>query len=409
MTSRFITLKFQKYFTMKNLLLLTFSLLTLWVNAQNPKTVNIFKDALINFSDKSTAAADVIRLQSGRLLIKKVHVPQYKKGTDVSIEITLRSNGDPWDKSGSCFVFKNEDIINVIQVGQGTKKLPSESGVNNDYHGIKATPTYDLPIEVLRFMTPFGVGYFSDEEKNPRVKRSRPVYIPKWEDKVVWREDVSQLESLLTGTFYIGVWIDTWTDKGYLVDVSLTYSGRERPKKVVTPLVNTLYYVNGQKIPDLFSKTSLYHEITLNKGLKNAELYYITTGHGGHSGGDEFIKINNTVLFNGKKVMDFIPWRDDCASFRRFNPSSGVWTKQDTASVYNENFQRVEKVIEERLASSDLSRSNWCPGSLVSPEKASLGNLLKGKHTLEIKIPATTNVGEQQNHWLVSSYIVSDK
>ncbi|CEN40372.1 N-glycanase (fragment) [Capnocytophaga canimorsus] len=163
---------------MKNLLLLTFSLLTVWVNAQNPKTVSIFKDALINFSDKSTAPADVIRLQSGRLLIKKVHVPQYKKGTDVSIEITLRSNGDPWDKSGSCFVFKNEDIINVIQVGQGTKKLPSESGVNNDYHGIKATPTYDLPIEVLRFMTPFGVGYFSDEEKNPRIKRSRPVYIP---------------------------------------------------------------------------------------------------------------------------------------------------------------------------------------------------------------------------------------
>ncbi|WGU70564.1 PNGase F N-terminal domain-containing protein [Capnocytophaga canimorsus] len=143
----------------------------------------------------------------------------------------MRSNGDPWDKSGSCFVFKNEDIINVIQVGQGTKKLPSESGINNDYHGIKATPTYDLPIEVLRFMTPFGVGYFSDEEKNPRIKRSRPVYIPKWEDKVVWKEDVSQLESLLTGTFYIGVWIDTWTDKGYLVDVSLTYSGRERPKK----------------------------------------------------------------------------------------------------------------------------------------------------------------------------------
>ncbi|WGU68328.1 hypothetical protein QIU19_13920 [Capnocytophaga canimorsus] len=56
---------------MKNLLLLTFSLLTVWVNAQNPKTVSIFKDALINFSDKSTAPADVIRLQSGRLLIKK--------------------------------------------------------------------------------------------------------------------------------------------------------------------------------------------------------------------------------------------------------------------------------------------------------------------------------------------------
>ncbi|MDO5608415.1 MAG: PNGase F N-terminal domain-containing protein [Capnocytophaga sp.] len=394
---------------MKKIIYYIFCLSVGIANAQDSKTVSVFEDVLINFSEENQVPTDVIRLQSGRLLIKKVHVPEYKKGTDVHINVTVRSNGDPWDKSGSCFVFKNEHTINMIKVAQGQQELPEESGISGDYRGIKAVSSYDLPVEVLRFMTPFGVGYFSDEERTPRIRYSRPVYIPEWEKEVTWTQDVSQLESLLTGTFYIGIWIDTWTDKGYTADVSLTYSGRPRAKQIVTPLINTLYYVNGQKIPDLFARTTLTHQIDLTKELKNASLYYITTGHGGHRGGDEFIKINNSVRFDGRKVLDFIPWRDDCASFRRFNPSSGVWSKQDTAMVYNDKFERVKKVVEERLASSDLSRSNWCPGSKVVPETAHLGTLQKGKHNLEIIIPATSNTGDQQNHWLVSSYLVSDK
>lgn len=377
--------------------------------AQEVKIVKIFENARINFSDKDESPSDVIRLQSGRLLVKKMKVPEYKKGTDVSIEVVIRSNGDSWDKSGSCFVFKNEDLINVINVAQNKKELPTESGIDGNYRGIKAVSSYDLPVEVLRFMTPFGVGHFSDEEKYPNLRYSRPVSVPKWEDKVVWKQDVSQLESLLTGEFFIGIWIDTWTDKGYLADVSLSYSGRPRPKKEVVPLVNTLYYVNGQKIPDLFSKTTLKHTFSLKKEVKNAELFYITTGHGGHSGGDEFIKINNSVFFDTKKIIDFIPWRDDCGSFRRFNPSSGVWLRRDTAMAYNEKRERIKKEVEERLASSDLSRSNWCPGSDVIPERVSLGSLKRGTHSLEIVIPATANTGDQQNHWLVSSYLVFDK
>lgn len=394
------------YFVMRKYLILVGLFLPMLVFSQKPATLKVFENALVNFSEKGATSSGVIRLQSGRLLVKKVTVPIYKKGTDVSIEVKLRSNGDRWDKSGSCFVFKNEDLINVINVAQGDKKLPSESGESGDYYGIKSVSSYDLPIEVLRFMTPFGVGHFSDENTYPTMKYYRPVSVPSWEKEVVWQQDVSQLESLLTGTFYIGVWIDTWTEEGYLVDVTLQYSGRPLPKKKVIPLVNTIYYVNGQKIPDLFSKTTLKHSINLTSEAKNASLYYITTGHGGHSGGDEFVKINNSVYFDSKKVIDFVPWRDDCASFRRFNPSSGVWTRIDTAMAYDENHNRIKKVVEERLASSDLSRSNWCPGSLVQPQVVKLGNLSKGKHTLEVSIPATTNVGEQQNHWLVSSYLV---
>ena len=65
-----------------------------------------------------------------------------------------------------------------------------------------------------------------------------------------------------------------------------------------------------------------------------------------------------------------------------------------------------EKEIEESLASSDLSRSNWCPGSLVSPIEIPL-NMDSGTHIIRFSIPqAQASHGEKLNHWLISAYIV---
>jgi hypothetical protein len=44
--------------------------------------------------------------------------------------------------------------------------------------------------------------------------------------------------------------------------------------------------------------------------------------------------------------------------------------------------------LEERVASSDLSRSNWCPGDAVHPLTLDLGDLAAGNHTLEIAVPS---------------------
>ncbi len=378
------------------------------INSQNnnePLKIEVFKNRLINFGGEAGDTTTVKRLQNGRVVFKKVVAPVYKKGTDVSVKVTLRSNGDKWDKSGSCFVVTNREQIDIIDVALGKEKFPKSSNVLGDFQGILKTENYIPAIELLRFMSPFGVGHYSDEEKYPKMKYYRPVYVPKWEKEVVWESDISELESLVTGEFYIGVWIDTWTPEGYVVDVSLQYSGRQRPKLKVMPLMNTVYYVEGQKIPDLFSQTALGLDFSVDKNLKDVQLYYTTTGHGGHSGGDEFIKLRNEVFFDSKLVINEIPWRDDCASFRRFNPSSGVWTKKDSAYAYNENFKKEFKEIEERLASSDMSRSNWCPGSKVAPYHVGLGDIKEGNHKLQVKIPGTANKKEQYNHWLVSAYI----
>lgn len=399
---QYITTLGIKFITL-NFLLLLFSIKTI---AQEEIRFKIFENQPINFGGDVGNDANAIRLQNGRVVYKKVIVPKFPKGTDVAIKITVRSNGDRWDKSGSCFVVTNPDQISIINVFQGEKEFPKTSFVNDKFGGVKATDDYKPVVELLRFMTPFGVWFYSNDNDNHR----KPVYIPKWEKEVVWEQDISQLTSAVSGTFYVGVWIDSWTKEGYNVDLSLTYSNRPRKTVKVMPLVNSIPYVEGQSLPDFFAETALEHVFKFNKDAENVKLNYITTGHGGHEGGDEFIKIKNSVFVDNKLVLDTIPWRDDCASFRRFNPTSGVWLQKDSASYIDMEVKAYKiKEIEERIASSDLSRSNWCPGSSVKPFVVDLGDFKSGEHSLKISIPATAASEDKFNHWLVSAYITYEE
>ena len=169
--------------------------------------------------------------------------------------------------------------------------------------------------------------------------------------------------------------------------------------------MNTVYYI-GQSYPDIFSRKSVSTDFVLPKNAKNVRLKYIVTGHGGHSGGDEFVQKRNILSVDGKEVYSFVPWRDDCASFRRFNPATGVWLIKRLAAYISEDGYKT-KEVEEPLASSDLSRSNWCPGSDVLPEVVELPGLQAGKHTFTVSIPEAQPVNKDElNHWLVSAYLV---
>lgn len=369
---------------------------------ENSTKINVFKKQPLNFGGEKGTDLEAVRLMSGRLVYKKVTIPTFKNGTDVKVKLTVRSNGDRWDKSGSCFVVSDPNKLSILSITEKDGEFPKDSYVDDKYAGFVSGDNYNPVTELMRFMTPFGVGYYSDN----KVKYRKPVYIPNWEKQVVWEHDITDLESLVTGTFYIGVWIDSWTSEGYNFDLELTYSNRKQQKVSVIPLVNTIPYVGGQQIPDNFAHNDLEKTINLKKDIKNVKLHYITTGHGGHSGGDEFIKIKNSIYFDNKLVLDTIPWRDDCASFRRFNPTSGVWIRKDSASYIDSKTHSYQvKEIEERIASSDLSRSNWCPGSSVQPMVINVGDLKAGSHILKIKIPATPVDGDKLNHWLVSAYL----
>lgn len=384
--------------------------------AKGDLTLTVFDKENVRFvpdvyGGYAAAEADgVIHLVNGRIILKKIQVPDYQRDVTVSLKVTVASNGDRWDKSGSCFVLPKESAINLLNIAQGKEKFPAIDSLKlENMIGIVPGKNYLPTIELMRFMTPFGVGHYSEDDDSLSSKR-RPVYIPKWEKCVQWQQDITDLYSTLKGEAYVGIFIDTWTPEGYIASMELKF--KETPvaceklvRRHVEPLMNTVYYV-GQSYPDIFSRKAVSTEFTLPEGAKNVRLKYIVTGHGGHSGGDEFVPNRNILSVDGKEVYNFTPWRDDCASFRRFNPATGVWLIKRLAAYIGEKGYET-KEVEEPLASSDLSRSNWCPGSDVVPEEIPLTDLQAGKHTFTVDIPEAQPVSNDElNHWLVSAYLV---
>ena len=328
---------------MKKIFILFSLLFTLTVNAASHKelpakgnlSLQVFNNANVRFlPDKypsfSEADSDgIIHLVNGRIILKKIQIPDYQRDVTVSVKVKVASNGDRWDKSGSCFVLPKHSAINLLSIAQGKKKFPEVDSLKlENMIGIVPGKDYLPTIELMRFMTPFGVGYYSQNDDSLSSKR-RPVYIPKWEQCVQWEQDITDLYPALTGEVYVGIFIDTWTAEGYVASMELNVKETPVPcekliRRHVEPLMNTVYYI-GQTYPDIFARKSVSTDFVLPKNAKNVRLKYIVTGHGGHSGGDEFVQKKNILSVDGKEVYSFIPWRDDCASFRRFNPATGVW------------------------------------------------------------------------------------
>ncbi len=378
--------------------------------------IQVFENDSIHFIPDTTKnglnpdEGGIIHLTNGRMIIKKLTIPTFEKSTKVEINIVLKSAGDRWDKSGSCFIITVTSQIDFIDIASEAEKFPTPPKQIEKFHGIVAGKNYQPVIELMRFMTPFGVGYYSDS-----MELRKPVYIPYWEKEVNWTDDITNLLSELENEVWVGVWIDTWTKEGYEISVELNFYESnlpQNPKKLtaVLPLLNTIYYISPQEYPDLFSRQNIDIETDIPKEAKNIRLKYIVTGHGGHSEGDEFTKKENVISVDGKELLRFTPWRDDCANFRRYNPHSGVWF--DTVAVEYIDWKERKykrKTIEERIASSDYSRSNWCPGSNVPPVEIPL-NINTGKHKFTFSIPDAQAIdGDKLNHWLVSAYLVWDK
>ena len=403
--------------------LLSFALIFIFTACQHKELpalgdtqVAVFTNEPIRFNPKTNpdgyniGADSVIRLVNGRIIIKKITLPAYQRNVSVTANITVASNGDRWDKSGSCFIIPKASAINLLSIAKGEQKFPAvDSTKYENMLGIVGDAAYIPTIELMRFMTPFGVGHYSKED-DPLSSKRKPVYIDGWAKEVKWSQDITDLYSTLENEAYVGIFIDTWTPEGYVASLSLdvkesTITCDKLKQQHVEPIINTVYYM-GQTYPDIFSRRDVSVKVNIPEGAKNIRLKYIVTGHGGHSGGDEFVEKENIISIDNAEVLRFTPWRTDCASFRRFNPGTGVWLKKRLAAHITENGYAV-KEVEEPVASSDFSRSNWCPGSDVVPEVVALPTLTAGEHTVTFSIPESQPVNKSElNHWLVSAYFV---
>lgn len=323
--------------------------------------------------DKVYAAA------GGSVVLKKVKLPDDITNRQVFVEAVQYSDGDAYDRTGSVFMIPTGKEQSFIDALRDLKSVPSFHSGDTDYHGLTSTPSYDVPLELMRFFTGFG------------VRKYNHVKVPgqTWSDSVLYKSEVTAVAERLKGEVWIGAYIGNWDAKGHKLSVKLKYypsEDRKMPKTL--PLFNTVNYMEqaGQPYPVFMLDDSLTAMFELKEDVKDARLYYITTGHGGWGGGDEFNQKPNTIYVDGTKVITFIPWRDDCGTYRNWNPCSG-------------NFSNG-------LSSSDLSRSNWCPGTMTNPEYIYVGELKAGKHTINVKIPQGKPEGGSNSYWCISGTLI---
>ena len=225
----------------------------------------------------------------------------------------------------------------------------------------------------------------------------------KRQDSAYWQADLTSLQPWLLGpdTLWVGAFIDTWTAEGYSLSATLHVDESPlacdwAPQHVVSPLFNATKFAHDQRPFTQLPDSALTVSFELNEP-SDVALKFLTTGHGGHAGGDEFTEQPHALLLNGDTMDAWTPWRNDCGAFRRFNPTSGFWPS---------TYVHRGDTLEERVASSDLSRSNWCPGDQVKPRRVQFGHLEAGRHTLTIAVPRAQRWDDDAfNFWNLAGWL----
>ena len=358
-------------------------------------SVPIFSNEQISFGNKIENPADsatqkTFRYASGTILLKRVKLPVVPEDTQLFAELYQHSKGDAYDRTGSVFLIpvdKERSFLDGLRKGIG--ELPSFRARNGkSYQGVIASEHFSPLIEIFRFFTPFGIGQFNDKVT---------VYGQHWEDSTYYKQEITELLPMLQGEKWIGVFIGNYDKGGHCVTLNLKYYpgskeiSQKPPKKYWSmPLFNTLNVMEmaGQEYGTLFDTDSLSTEISVPKGVKNIRIRYITTGHGGWDGGDEYNQKANTILLDGKVLFQFTPWRCDCGTYRKYNPASG-------------NFWNG-------ITSSDGSRSGWCPGTATNPVYFPIYSLSTGNHKFSVTIPIGKNEGGSFSSWNVSGILLGE-
>lgn len=377
-------------------------------------TTHVFEEEQICWGKEKPTITDIpfdttLHYAGGTLILKRIKLPKLPAHYQTFVELRQRSNGDAYDRTGSVFVIPNAGTMHptfLDAILYHPDSLPTVTGKNGErYQGIvpgisqmqKYTayyqPTssfnpgpYFPPVELMRFFTPFGVGKFNDRVRIDGLE---------WNDETFYKQEVTDLKPLLEGEVWIGCFIGNYDGGGHIVSLDIKsypndyeWTLESNNKHIVEPLVNTCNVLEmaGQNYGRIFGTDSLTVSFWVADSSQKTTLRYISTGHGGWGGGDEFNPKENEIFIDGQKRFSHTPWRCDCGRYREWNPVSG-------------NFWNG-------LSSSDLSRSGWCPGTATQPVYFDLTGLKPGNHTLTIAIPQGKPMEGGFSHWNVSATLI---
>lgn len=356
-------------------------------------TTHIFNKERIHWGDTTRYQGSMpldttIHFAGGTLILKRINLQVLPDHYQIFAELTTQSSGDAYDRTGSIFIIPQDSITLYDALTKGIENIPYfTSKKENKYQGMIATPHYSPVVELIRFFTPFGVGHFNDRVQIDGLE---------WQEEVYYKQEITDLKPFLQGDVLIGAFIGNYDGGGHLLSLDLKAYPGDYVNQITTqrqwtlPLFNTCNVMEmaGQNYPHFFDTDTLSVTFEIPEGVNKLRLRYISTGHGGWGGGDEFNPKPNSIIIDDTIIYQYTPWREDCGRYREWNPVSG-------------NFWNG-------LSSSDLSRSGWCPGTATQPTYIFLDNLEPGRHTIKVAIPQGQAEGGSFSSWSVSGVLIGE-
>ncbi len=145
----------------------------------------------------------VYRYAGGSVILRRVDLPDVPDDAMVLAEVVQYSNGDAYDRTGSVFLIPASTgaaggtagapgapaFLDALR--HGVDVLPKTQGRDGRvYQGIVAGDGYAPPIELVRFITPFGIRHYNEQVK---------VVGMTWEDSALYKLDLTELLPVLRG------------------------------------------------------------------------------------------------------------------------------------------------------------------------------------------------------------------
>ncbi len=333
-----------------------------------PFTLTIFNEVLYYDGYASTVnepvPADIYRISNSKYVTKISENDLQKIGNKLNLEIVVKAACDNYDRIGNVFL----SFIN--------------KGETYDQENIISK------IEVARFITPF-----MDKNKTP--------------NEVPYSFEINNVAKILTDLEFKSKY-DFWIEfdifgvpyaanaqiagcagKNYTFYGSLKFitSEKEENNSQFLKSVACFDSLNNFKNTDAIGKTIRTFSIEVPSKLTNAAIYLITSNHGSNAGGEEYIRRNHYVYFDGNLIATYKPGGKSCETFRQYNTQGN--------GIYGAN---------PRTESEWTSWNNWCPGDVIPIRVYDLGNLDAGNHTFKIEVP-DAKFFDAQGNFPLSAYI----
>jgi len=260
-----------------------------------------------------------IRFGYGSTIMKDFDLLKLTRYGKIYLYIKYRSSGARWDSGGTIFAYKDTEVTFAdVLTGKidyphvsATVEEPDKTKLNYTYfYSLKEDKNeYSPPIEILRFMTPFGVGYYSDKFNEDAKKEKEKILKEKEALLNLKRSELEYRKKLLA--------LSLAENKKEVKEEAEEQKALNEAQNAYDDLAQEIEYIKSLEGIDVRKPVQVYHwqdyveykmDVSHLEDLLSGKLK-IGVGIGGGDGGQELMELS--LIYEVPEIGQSNPERYD--------------------------------------------------------------------------------------------------